>query len=81
MLVCAIKILNIIIIIIIIIIITIYSDKTTWRPQWKTPLENPWKHHFRDSQFQNIPKCLGPQKLVPLVRVPKPPTIHYQPAT
>ena len=30
---------------------------------------------------RNVPRCLGPQELVPLVRVPKPPTIHYQPAT
>ena len=43
------------------------------------PLENLWKCHFRDL-FQNVPRCLGPQELVPLVRVPKPPT-HYQPAT
>ena len=43
------------------------------------PLENPWKCHFRDSKFQNVPRCLGPQQLVPSVRVPKPPTIHYQP--
>ena len=47
----------------------------------KIPLENPWKWHFRDSKFQNVPRCLGPQELVPLVRVPKPHTIHYQPAT
>ena len=41
------------------------------------------KCHFRDSKFQNVPRCLGPQdlELVPLVRVLKPPTIHYQPAT
>ena len=32
-------------------------------------------------KFQNVPRCLSPQELVPLVRVPKPPTIHYQPAT
>ena len=56
----------------------VYSDKTTWRPRWKIPLETPWKWHFRDSKFQNVPWCLGPQKLVPLVQVPKPPTIHYQ---
>ena len=41
--------------------------------------ETPWKCHFRDSKFQNVPRCLGPQELVPLARVPKPPTIHYQP--
>ena len=39
-------------------------------------LENPWKYDFRDSKFQNVLTCL--QELVPLVRVPKPPTIHYQ---
>ena len=31
--------------------------------------------------FKNVPRCLGPQELVPLARVPKPPTIHYQPTT
>ena len=29
----------------------------------------------------NVPRCLNPQELVPLVRVPNPPSIHYQPAT
>ena len=29
---------------------------------------------------QNVARCLSPQELVPLGRVPKPPTIHYQPA-
>ena len=54
----------------------VYSDETTWRPRWlKTP-----EMAFRDSKFQNVPGCFGPQELVPLVRVPKPPTIHYQPA-
>ena len=47
----------------------------------KIPLENPWKWPFSDFNLQNVPRCLGPQELVPLVRVPKPPTIHYQPAT
>ena len=32
----------------------VYSDETTWHPRWKIPLENLWKHHFRDSNFQNI---------------------------
>ena len=31
-------------------------------------------------KFQSVPRCLGPQELVPLMRVPKLPTIHYQPA-
>ena len=31
--------------------------------------------------FQNVPRCLRAQELVPLVQVPKPPIIHYQPAT
>ena len=30
---------------------------------------------------QNVPRCLSPQELVPLVQVSKPSTIHYQPAT
>ena len=29
------------------------------------PLENPWKWHFRDSKFQNVPRCLGPQEIAP----------------
>ena len=59
----------------------VYSDKTRWHPWWKIHLENPWRRHFRDFKFQNVPRCLGPQELVPLVQVPKLPTIHYQPAT
>ena len=51
--------------------------KVIERPVPKTP----WKCHFRDSKFQNVPSCLGPQELVPLARVPKPPTIHYQSTT
>ena len=42
----------------------VYSDKTTWCLWWKIPLENPWKGDFRDSAFQNVPRCLGPKKLV-----------------
>ena len=30
---------------------------------------------------QNVPRCLSPQELGPLVQVSKPSTIHYQPAT
>ena len=56
-----------------------------WRNKIASAVENtswnPWKCHFWGSKFQNVPRCLGPQKLVPLVRVPKLPTIHYQPAT
>ena len=26
------------------------------------PLENPCKRHFRDSKFQNVPRCLGPSR-------------------
>ena len=26
-----------------------------------------WKRHFRDSGFQNVPRCLSPEELVPLV--------------
>ena len=33
----------------------------------KTPLENRWKWCFQDSKFQNGPRCLGPQELVPFV--------------
>ena len=43
-----------------------YSDETTWHPRWwRIPLENPWKCHFRDSKFQNVARCHGPQELVP----------------
>ena len=58
-----------------------YSDQITWPPRWKIPLVNSWKCNFRDSKFQNVPRCLSPQELVALVQVPKPFTIHYQPAT
>ena len=44
-------------------------------------LKTPWKHRIRGSKFHNIPRCLGCQELVPLVRVQKPLTIHYQPVT
>ena len=30
----------------------VYSDKTTWRLQWETPLKNPWRRHYRDSDFK-----------------------------
>ena len=43
-----------------------YSDETTWHPRWwRIPLENPWKCHFRDSTFQNVARCHGPQEFVP----------------
>ena len=48
---------------------------------WKIPLENPWKWHFPDSKFQNVPRCFSPQEFVLLVRVPKLATIRYPPAT
>ena len=59
----------------------VYSDETTQHLRWKIPRENPCERHFRDSKFLNVPRCLSPQELLPLVRVPKSPTIHYQPAT
>ena len=49
--------------------------------KYSVPLENLWKGHFQDSKFQTVPRYLGPQELVPLVRVTKPRTIHYQPCT
>ena len=55
-----------------------------WRNNMASKVENaswnPWKCHFSDSKFQNVPSFLDPQELVPLVRVPKPPAIHYQPS-
>ena len=63
-------------------VFSMYSDETIMASAIEIPLGNPWKWHFRDSKnFQNVPRCLSPKKLAPLVRVPKPPTIHYQPAT
>ena len=53
-------------------------ENTAWKPLETRFL---WKRDFRDSKFQNLPRCLGPNKLVPLMQVPKPPIIHYQPAT
>ena len=44
-------------------------------------LETPRNAISETLKFQNVPRCLGPKELVPLVRVPKLPTIHYQPAT
>ena len=44
-------------------------------------LKTPGNTISRDSNFQNVPRCLRAQELVPLVQVPKPPIIHYQPAT
>ena len=34
------------------------KTKWWWRPQWKIPPENPWKRHFQDSKFQNIPTIM-----------------------
>ena len=59
----------------------VYSDEATWHLRWRNMSSNHWKWHFQDSKFQNVRRCFGPQELVPLVRVPKLPTIHYQPAT
>ena len=52
---------------------SIYPWPHWWHPRWKIPLENPWKHHFWDSKFQNDPWCCSLQELAPLVQVPKPP--------
>ena len=62
-------------------LVCILTKQDMWHPRWKMPLGNPWKRHFWGSKIQNIPRCLAPQELVPLVWVPKPPTIHHQPAT
>ena len=29
------------------------------RPWKKIPIEKPWKSHFRESNFQNVPRCPG----------------------
>ena len=56
----------------------VYSDEKTWCLWWKIALENPGN---TISRVLNLKMCLdasiGPQELAPLVRVPKPPTIHY----
>ena len=41
--------------------------KQRWHPRWKIPFENPWKLHFQDSKFQNVPRHLSPQEIMPLV--------------
>ena len=40
-----------------------YSDETTWDLWSETLLENPWKCHFRDSNFQNVPRCMALKNL------------------
>ena len=57
----------------------VYSDEATWHLRWRNMSSNHWKWHFQDSKFQNVRRCFGPQELVPLVPVPKLPTIHHQP--
>ena len=47
----------------------------------KIPLEKPWKRHSETLIFKIPLDAPALEKRVPLVRVPKPPTIHYQPAT
>ena len=46
-----------------------------WQNNMASPVENtswnPWKCHFPDTTFQNVPRCLSPQELVPLAQVPK----------
>ena len=51
-----------------------------WNNVWYAVKNAPSKPLQMSFQKFNVPRCLGPQELVPLVRVPKPPTIHYQPA-
>ena len=41
--------------------------KQQGHPWWKIRLENPLECDFRDSKFLNVPRCLGPQELVPLM--------------
>ena len=53
-----------------------------WRNNMASAVENtswnPLEMDIRDAKFQNISRRLSRQKLVPLVRAPKSPTIHYQ---
>ena len=44
-------------------------------------LKTPGNAISKTLNFKMSLECLGPQELVPLVEVPKPPTIRYQPAT
>ena len=41
----------------------VYSDKTTWRLQWETPLKNPWRRHYRDSDFKMSADALALKSL------------------
>ena len=57
-----------------------------WRKQYslrggKYLLKTPGNAISETQKTQNVPRCLSPQELVPLVQVSKPSTIHYQPAT
>ena len=59
-------------------VLHVFWQSNIRHPHWKIPLKKTWKCDFRDSKFQNVPRCLGPPELVPLVRDPKPPTIHLR---
>ena len=41
----------------------VYPDKTTWRLQWETPLKNPWRRHYRDSDFKMSADALALKSL------------------
>ena len=41
----------------------VYSDKTTWRLQWERPLKNPWRRHYRDSDFKMSADALALKSL------------------
>ena len=41
----------------------VYSDKTTWHLQWETPLKNPWRRHYRDSDFKMSADALALKSL------------------
>ena len=40
-----------------------YSDKTTWCLQWETPLKNPWRRHYQDSDFKMSTDALALKSL------------------
>ena len=56
-----------------------YSDETKRPLWWKIPLKTPGSAISETLNFK-CPFKMS-QELVPLVQVPKPPTIHYQLAT
>ena len=59
-----------------------YSDENNYSLHGgKYLLKTPENAISETQKTQNVPTCLSPQELLPLVQVRKPSTIHHQPAT